>query len=105
MMANGNGSSKDYSIDMSGALRNKLKALVVLAKSKGALEAFQNAMVYIQKRLSKNPLEFGELYKSYPEIRMIAHRRLVYPILVDFGIHLDKHFVIIRDIRYMEDED
>jgi hypothetical protein len=94
---------KPFKIDVSGAVRAQLRALLVKSREKGIESAMTDAFQRIERRLLNDPSEAGEpLYTLGPPqiaMRVIA----VSPLVVEYGVMEEQRVVLVRSFRSLVD--
>jgi hypothetical protein len=98
----GNGRLPIFKIDASGQVANELKQILDIARSRGIEQDAKLALAVIFRRLRENPLGLGELVRELQQMKLLDHVAVVKPILVRFGISLEKRVVFISSFRLLE---
>jgi hypothetical protein len=101
MTKEGNGKPIAFKIDMSDLVTQEINQLKKEAQVKGIAQEVQKALRVILSRLRTNPLEFGELIRSFGHLKLIVHVAAVPPLFVRFAIHAEAQFVIILKIQFL----
>lgn len=89
----------DYRVVYSGQVKEKLKDLLRKAKKAGKLKRFAAAVLKMDERLRKDPLNLGELVGQLPWKKLPLQVGFIRPLKVDFAIHQDQKIVFVRRIE------
>jgi hypothetical protein len=99
MSAPGNGQSRSFVVRMSAETRGIIRRLHAEAVQLGNRQRFLSAFREIVRRLSRDPLIFGEPLYRLPAIRLLVPQGGVLPLMVVYGVHEDQPLVLIRDFK------
>ena len=84
-----------YRLEISGAVRDEIKKLAKQAALIGQKQAYQRAWLAIEKRLLREPLQFGECCYHMAKGKLRCHIGVIQPVAVEFAIYEEKHGVIL----------
>ena len=98
MTSEGNGQFVFYRIDISGKVRQEIKALIREAAEQGLEEQAWTALQIILQRLHADPWQFGELTRRRKHLRLQEHIGFVNPLRVHFAIHEELPFVVVMKV-------
>ena len=99
-MSEGNGKAKIYQLSISGAVSKEITAQYERAKTAALAGEFKQSLIHIFHRLKHDPLDFGEPLFHYASSGLQLRHAIVAPILVEYAVHPDRPFVILRSITF-----
>ena len=100
-MTVGNGRPLRFRVELLQQARQVVEALGRRAKEAGTFEKFAAAMEFIAWRLETNPLGFGEPTHHLWHLGMVVHVGASKPVIVHFGIHPEKRFVVVQSVAML----
>jgi hypothetical protein len=98
-MSEGDGKPVSYLLDMSGQTALAIKQLKQLAEQLGMGSHVRTALKKIAHRLRTDPLNFGEMVKHLPNLRLLVHHAVVYPLVLRFAVHEEQPIVYLMSVR------
>jgi hypothetical protein len=90
-----------FEVHCSGFIAKTLKQLQRRAKAQGRGEEVLAAIRSIWRKLSDDPLEFGEPLYRLPALRLRVRHGAVGPLLLYFAVHEDKPLVFIKGVTLL----
>lgn len=96
-MADGNG-QPSYRVILSGLIQESIKRLLAEAAQSGIEAKTRRALATIERRLRRDPLNFGELKERKANLNLIIHVAVVSPLVVHFGILPQLDIVFVQKI-------
>jgi hypothetical protein len=90
-----------FQVSISGAVRELLVRLHEQAARAGDREGFLSALRTITERLQTDPVNFGEELFDLRALRLTVRVGIVLPVVVEFGVYLDRRVVFVRTFRYL----
>jgi hypothetical protein len=101
MTPRGNGQRARFSVHMSEATRELLRALHRQEAEAGRGRAFVGAFRHIIHRLQYDPMEFGEPLYRLPVLHLVVRQGSIARMVVDYAVYEDRPLVFIRGITLL----
>ncbi len=101
MTSKGNGQPHAYKVIMSEQTKAKLKQLHSQALQRGTGQQFLAALRQIINQLRESPSTFGEPLYRLPTLQLLVRQGLFAPLLVDYGVHVERPLVFIRGFKLL----
>jgi hypothetical protein len=98
-----NGRKPPFEVHASVAIRKILLNLQRQAAREGRGDQVLAAFKEIVKRLQQDPQGLGEPSYSLSALRLQIRTCSVRPLVVDFGVHLDRPLVFIKGVRLLSE--
>ncbi len=92
-----------FEVHCSGFIAKSLKQLQKRAKAQGRGEQVLSAIRSIWRRLSNDPLEFGEPLYRLPALQLQVRHGAIGPLLVYFAVHEDKPLAFIKGVMLLSE--
>ena len=93
-----------FEVHCSGSIAKRLKQLQQRAKAQGRGEQVLSAIRSIWRRLSNDPLEFGESLYRLPALRLQVRHGVTGRLLIYFAVHEDKPLVFIKGVTLLPEQ-
>jgi hypothetical protein len=90
-----------YRLTLVGNVREDIKRLAMEADLLGKKQAFLSALLAAEKRLERDPAEFGELRYSLANGVLQCHIGALRPVAVQFAIHEERRDVLVLKIQLL----
>jgi hypothetical protein len=90
-----------FEVHCSGFIARSLKRIQKKAKGEGRGEQVLQAIRRIWRRLTDDPVGFGEPLYRLPAMRLQVRHAAVGPLLIYFGIHDDRPLVFIKAVKLL----
>ena len=90
-----------YKVDCSGVVAKALKQIQKQANKEGRGKQVLSAVLQIWKRLTNDPMNFGEPLFRLPVLKMQVRHGAVRPLFVEFTVCEDKPLVFIKGVKLL----
>jgi hypothetical protein len=90
-----------FRIVASELIRQQMRQLTVTATLEGRDRELLAAYEYMVQRLTTDPLVFGEPRYYLREMDLHVRRAGIAPILLNYGVNVEYHFVVLQGIDLM----
>jgi hypothetical protein len=97
MTVEGNGQPL-FRLAISSVIREAVVRILDDAAQRQIAPQVRHALKTIFRRLRHDPLNFGEVYRTYKNPDFLMHMGMIAPIVVHFGIQQQMRFVFIQSI-------
>jgi hypothetical protein len=94
-----------FEVHCSGIIARSLKQIQRRAKREGRGQQVLEAIRRIRRRLTNDPMAFGEPLYRLPAMRLQVRHVAVGPLLVYFGVHEDRPVVFIKAVNLLPEQD
>src|ERR1700730_3727084 len=95
-MPYGHNGDAPYEVHYSEAIRERLRKLQRQATHRGQGQAFLSALRRIVRALQRNPTTVGEPLYYLSGLHLHVRTVVVAPLVIDFGVHVERRLVFIR---------
>lgn len=80
----------------------EIKSLAEIAKKRGQLPEFRTWLQEAQRRLSTDPVDWGDPLYSLPSLSLKMFRGQVGNLNVHYGVHEANRFAVIKSIAFLK---
>ena len=85
----------------SGELRERIKACYHEAVKENHQQEFLAALTEINRRLTEEPIEFGDPLYRLPLLKLQIRSAAIRPVFVEYGVSEEHPLVVLRRIKLM----
>ena len=93
---------RTYRVVYSAKIQTDLKTLALLATTSGLGHEFLASLRKMDQGLGRDPKSFGCPWFTLQTAQLVVHSRLLPPIHVVYGIHLNRPIVFVRSVTWSE---
>jgi hypothetical protein len=90
-----------FYVDVSGELRERIKACYREAVKQNRQQHFLAALTEINRRLTEDPKEFGDPLYRLPLLKLQIRSAAIRPVFVEYGVSEENPLVVLRRIKLM----